>query len=609
MSASGVDVTGAGMQQVTLRNLLSSSNFINDGLLQPVQWHIWTDGVAVVSALLIKGKWLKGPDLSYSDTNSGTRIAKVAEDLLRGGYEGQKWPSMSVVFHCADDFNCVPVKTDMAAPDKYDLAESQILDEPESIIDERPQGAAAYRYIPLPGQRSATSVRLQAERGAVFQALIAPSSKARCVVTSAPVEFISAIPAFLEHRSKSEGDSNLSGADVIVLAYQRFTVVAGFRSAQPGRDELGAGAGLFTIVNIPSSRGVAERVKLEIERSSLGNVAVFLVQASPGVNTDGLAEDLTKHLQNIPGIMIGHLSMENVIAEITSVSPDIDMPEDQTIFRPEFLSAYRKVSDLPGGPMWQGSDQNAEVFSRAAMQNYSLMALRVEENRISYPEAMVAVVLRTARFVAMLAFVAWFVVTGIDISRSLKSEAWNLPPEQADAAAAELAKFTQLDKALSHWKSLTRPRSDAWTVMETICDILPQQKGLVARTLDYRVEMIAPSMKSADQKPTSVGYRRLWVIQGAATEQGAAFLDTLSTGKINEIVRDLQARFNIQQTVKLPLNSNIERQSKPPITINGVSYPIEFTLAITQLITDAEKEVALPTGAVPIPPVGMTTQP
>lgn len=608
MLFSGADHAGVGMQQVTLQNLLSSSNFISDGLAQPVQWHIWTDGAAVVSALSIRGKWVKGPELEYADTNTGTRIAKLAEELVRLGRDGQKWATMAVVFHCADEFHCCTVKEAMASPDKYDVAESLILEEPESVIDEKAQKGAAYRYLPLPGQRTAISVKIQGERFGVFQALISQASRIRCVMASAPLEMIAAIPAFLAHRSVDP--SVKAGADIVVLAYSRFAVVACFRTvtrddSSNGRSD--PGTGLLSVANVPGGRGVADRIRTEIVKESLSDVAVFVIQASPSGNAEQIVEDLQKGLYGrAESVQIGTLDMAAIREEMAQLSPGWVMPPDE-LFRPEFLSAHRELSLLPGNAVWHGSDVGGEAFCRAAMQNYSIQALRVEESRISYKEALIALLLRGASFVTLLIFVAWIVFIGIDVSRTLRSEAWNLPPERADEAAAEVVRLTQLDRAIAHWRSLVRPRSDAWSVMEAVCDILPEDQGLAARSVEYRVEMMMPATKSAKVKPQWVGYRRIWIIKGLATERGAAFLDTVSTERINDIMSGLLSRFGIKSDGKWPLTANIERQQKTPISINGVAYPVEFTLAISQVIPETEKELALPATSVAIPPISMTT--
>lgn len=590
-------------------HLFSPTYFVSDARLQAAQWHIWTDGQDVVSAILIGGQWLKGPDISYKDTHDGDTIQGIAARLVKEGFNGARAQTIGIVFHVADEFSTSAVRDSMSAPDRYREATATVLDEPGQVVDGMVEPGVAYRYFPLAGQKSAVVVRQAEERGRVFQPLIDSTSPIRIVLAVAAVEMIAAIPAFVEGEESEDANT----AELIALIYSRFTVACAF-----GKAVSGGGRGL-RVLDVWSHGGgrngpanFPQRLRRECEKLNAVSTTLTLVQCSPGAPVDALLSEIQEDA-SVNGTLpfnVALMRSADVYDQVREKLPTWNLPPED-IFRPEFFSAMQGFSKLPGVDTWFGSDTNALMFAQAASANFSSEAMRVDGERITRTEAAVLVFASAMKVVLLLGVVAALIFVGMDVVNTRKSEAWNLPPDDAIEASARFQKMTMLERSLKHWKALLAPRSEPWVTMELVAQLFPENCGALVREVTYRTEAMQPPPPTGGEPvdpPKTVGFKRQWTITGIATDRGGSYLDSLSNEKIEEGIARTEAvtgRRIYQRNPTEVLSVRVDRSRQPAAVVGGRNYPVKFDVTVEQIIA-TKSDLALPNDSVSIPPVKET---
>jgi hypothetical protein len=596
-----------------IRHLFDRDRFNTDPFLAPAQWHIWTDGLVAVSAMLIGGVWQKGPPVEYADTNATNRIASLADDMLKRGYNGQKTRNLGVILHSADDLILATVKAEMSTPDKYDLCEGLIVDDPASVLDAKPTAQSCYRYIPTPGNRKAVAAMAHSDRGTVLLPLASSDLGISVAVVLAPLEMVSIIPAILGPHDAGDGVTH----DVVVLQYHRMTLVSIF---QRPTDELPGG--LCGLINMPhGSRGgpsqAGERIKAELMGRGAKSLAVFVLQASPSVDIAPLLSDIKATMTGFKGqVMVGGIPAASIEGEMRSLNPDLPIPEGD-FFRPEFLTARRRNDSFVASNAWNGGDHSAAVqVARAATQNLSDHVMRGAEARLTYSDGALVAAGRIMSWLLIIAAITCIISAGLFVRATLTSPSWLLKEEQAEAAKERLVGERQIEAALVFWRDATIERSQAWRVLEQLCAIIPGGKGgVISRQLAYKLEPLLTAT-AGGKPPARIGFRRLWTITGAATEAGTASLDSMGQSTIEmAVAQGVDSPAPKGGGAKpvgqpYPLTVNMERTVRRGGPINGENYPTDWLLKLAQVIPATAIPESIPAGKSPqIPPPSKTTQP
>lgn len=587
----------AAQQQAKFGALFSNSAFLANARSQDAQWHIWTDGEGVVSAVYNRGRWADGPELKVEETYKGERMLEIAESYLR---QNKALHGLGVIFHAGDDFATATVKESMAGPENWSSARLTLIDDPAAVLDEKAQTDNSYRYVPTPGSGSACAVRMGL-REKVFASMVSAESRVQLSVESAPLELIQTARDFL----LQHGDSAKSGS-VILLVFPRFTALATVREST---------GELCSLINLPhTAKGipanVADRVLSEMRGNMLERVNVWLVQGGVSVERvlKSIIADFQSHAQNdlsfgenVELHAIGCWKGDAFAFTGGGESPTIydaiasshkERPH-RDIFRPEFLS---------------GPKANGFISAAIANQNFCSLAILAASSRITRTEAVIYNVVKFGRVAACLAILAGAAFGGLSAYGRIKSPAWMLEPKLAQDAAAKVDRLSQLNRSIIFWGNLFRPRSEAWVSMEFLSRLFPESdKGFLLNSVRYDIAPYAPEKKPgvALEKATSLGYVKQWVIKGFATEGQR---EQLGSKRVEAALADTEAAtgrrlFCEGPTQRLQVSFSSDRQS--PIVVGGVAYTSNFTLTLDLTVLPGDTE-ALPVGRAPFPAADQT---
>jgi hypothetical protein len=493
----------------------------------------------------------------------------------------------------------------MSTPDKYDLCEGLIVDDPASVLDAKPTAQSCYRYIPTPGNRKAVAAMARSDRGAVLLPLLSSDLGISVAVVLAPLEMISIIPAILGQHDAGDEVTH----EVVVSQYHRMTLVSIFQ--RPTNEQPG---GLCGLINMPHGTrtgpsGVGERIKADLMGRGAKSIAVFVLQASPSVNIELLLADIKSTMTGFKGqVLVGGIPADSIEGEMRSLNPDLPIPEGD-FFRPEFLTARRRNDSFRATDAWHGGDHSAAVqVARAVTQNLSDHVMRGAEARLTYSDGVLVAAGRIMSGLLITAAITCIISAGYFVKATLTSPSWLLKEEQAEVAKERLVGERQIEAALVYWRDATVERSQAWRVMELLCAIIPGGKGgVIAKQLTYKLEPLLTAASGKDNKLGRIGFRRLWTIAGAATESGTASLDSMGEATIGKAVDSTARKPEGQQ---YPITVNMERTIRRGGPINGENYPTDWLLKMAQVIPASSIPDAIPASKSPqIPPPPKTTQP
>ncbi len=570
MSRQSYQVAG---RQAKISALFSGSAFVTDARRQSGQWHLWTDGQDVASAIYVDGKWSQGPLVTYPETNQGDRLLALAEGILR---QKRSIQGVGLIFHIADEFAVCPVRTSYVAPDQHDEARLAILDEPATIIEESVKLGAAYRFVANHASRQGVAVRITERVGHEFSALVDPQSKIQLSMASAPLEMAALLP-----KVAATLDDPPSGSYIALLTYLRFTALAVY-------DEQGD---LFSLTTLPhgtrvSPSSVASRIASEMKTHAIVKGAVLVVSAGGNVTNAvaGIVQDFhtygatnAEFSKQVELHTLDSQELREACSKLGSVSY-----EDW--FRPEFL--------------WGQLDG---ALQSDASQNFSNEALRNASERITRSEAVFCVGARTAVKLGWLGAVGLLAWAGLSAFAAVRDPSWSVDPQKANAAAEKVERLSSLNRAASWWDGALQTRSAAWVNMEFISRLFPEGRGLVVTKAEYRMVPLMPDKKGSDEPPKKVGYTRTWQIEGMASAEGRP--DQLTRAFVESALADAESAtgkqlFKAIGTQRLTSNATSERQA--PLTSAGVEYLTKFTLNIEVVVT-ASDAMALPAGKAPFP--------
>jgi hypothetical protein len=166
-------------------------------------------------------------------------------------------------------------------------------------------------------------------------------------------------------------------------------------------------------------------------------------------------------------------------------------------------------------------------------------------------------------------------------------------------------KLQNIDKGVDEWKATLSPRSSAWSVMELVSRLFPENSGVLVRSVNYDVTPlpVAPgpgagaTVPGAAAKPlVGIGFKRVWKIDGIANDQGTSLIDTFSNEKVAQVFASLAK--DVHQPIFDPaptrsVQTRPTRNAQPPVSIGGKSYNAKFSIVIEQSVMP-EDELAFP---------------
>lgn len=183
--------------------------------------------------------------------------------------------------------------------------------------------------------------------------------------------------------------------------------------------------------------------------------------------------------------------------------------------------------------------------------------------------------------------IAYFVFGMIDLVR--KPE-WAFDPSQAETIKTRLAKLTSEHQKADHWNNLLEDRSKAWTAMESLARMFPENGGMLVKNYSHS------SKPDSTPGQAKIGFVKEWKITGFARDEALEYLNNLNTREginahFGEIARvtgntafsPTTGNRNITVNVKTQENGSFKPIPPEETSVADEStYPFTFDLTIIQ---------------------------
>jgi len=559
-------------RQARLKRILSPFAFAG-AIKQPLRCHLFYDGRNVISSVVFgfgtNRSWQEGPALSAEQLGQPEKLKIVAEELLRRWQTpNRKHVGLGVILHLADELKLEFVREDFENPEIYKQADTLIRENPDTVLpDFSPDGAAQCRYYPLFSSQRALVLRHSIQFLGSLDSLAEADIKV--AIHSAPVEALAVYLKFC--RPSLEGKPHC-----FAFFYDQFTVLVPIENGildlkvLPHREQ-----------SVPPTFGDDLFSILE-ERGLVDSCALILVPCGtrdPTLLFSELEAYARRNRKSAEGLEIQ-------VPEAESFWRAVPEPglEKAGVQRPEFLAEYAEwFGATDEFPTTSGIDADLQRFGQLCRQNFWPDDHESREKHLSRTLAITMLGLRVARTVGVILLIAMGAWFGVYAFGASQNEALHILPDLINGKRAELAQLIETKDFLSRWDSALTPRSQAWSIMDFVLDLLPQSNDLVCEKMLY-------TMKQGEGKPgvarpgAKTGFVREWVLEGTCDESGRLVLSRLlEPSTLNHVFNSTAERlgdasFGLsgERTARAVLREEV----KPMAQAGGLPY--QFRLVVTQ---------------------------
>ena len=552
-----------------LRHTTRATNtaWYQDALELEFQLHIRADG-ASINTFYHDGKkeqWTTGPTLSDEILKEPAKLESfIAEALRYARSNGAK--SLGVILHIADEFATTELKPELNNPAALgDIKEAAILN-PVSILEDSTIIAeqASWRVIPYPaagGSVIGSTITLSKQYAPLIAALHQTGEKENFPIISHAVSAPLVAMMALSHSLTPTPNKPF----VAILQYSWFTVLAFFNEHADLRL-------IRTLQNRGLNRPTGFINALTTTKASLEFIDPDIFIMRLGENVDAtLDEDLRSHFNKCRVEIVEQNSIQGIPAwcpEPAISSPSSTVPA-ATIVSHTFTIL------------------NEEKW---ALQNFLPISKDVVEIYPTRSEMRLLKMLRLARVaVFSIAFlcITYFCFGMVDL---ISRPEWSFQPSQAEATQARLSKLTVERQRADHWNNLLEDRSKAWTSMESLARMFPENSGMLVKTYSHAAK------PDTTQGNARIGFVKEWKITGYARDEALDYLNTINTKEgisahFSEIAtvtgnnsyRTNMGNRNIVVNIRTQENGSYKYVSPDEASnADESTYPFTFDLTITQ---------------------------
>jgi hypothetical protein len=565
-------------QQAKLRRVLSRYAF-GGPLEQSVRWHLFYDGVRVIS-VVAQGtgatlNWSPGPAIEAADLGQADRLRTLVKEFSHGlKLSARDQTSIGVILHLADEIDVGIVQEAYENPELFEQARAVVREIPSEVVtdlstDQDP--AIQWRYYPLLSGQRAVVLRHRLE---FFESLQTVTNLyIKVAVHSAPIEMLA-----LYLRLYAEAIEEKPHC--FVLFYDRFTVI------------VPANQGALDIKVLPHRQqdvppAFGDDLFSLLERFGLVNSCVLLlVQCGTRDPTrlftelDGYAR---RNHKNADGLEIQIPDKETVWSLFEDSAPG--KIKSEIIQRPEFLTEY---NEKPGKefPLSLGIKSDAHRFGILSRETFWPDDQKTRDQRLPRSLAMAMTALLAARVLGILCLLALAGWLALSVAGASHGDPLRLLPEMVSSKQAELIQLRETQQYLTLWDKILTPRSEASSAMDFFLALVPEGHEVVCDRLKYAFKQGDPRSGAADKG--AGGFSRQWSIEGSCTEQGRDHLERLREGStISSLfaataLRLTDSSFTVTDTrgVKVVLRE----EANPQFGVEGKigALPYQFRLEVTQ---------------------------
>jgi hypothetical protein len=576
--------------QAKLRRVLSPTAFAGT-LDQPSRWHLFYDGKRFASVLCSgtdeTRSWSAGPFVSAAELEEPQALRSRAKELL----ESQKSAGLGIVLHLADALDQGIVQQEFANPELFEQARALIRETPDQVVTDLPddlERAVQWRYYPLLNGQRVVVLRHDLEFLTALETLAELDVKV--AVHSAPVEMLAIYLKLYERQIEEK-------AHCFVFFYDRFTVVVPVHQGVLDFKVL-----LHRQQEVPATFG--DDLFSLLEKLGMVDSCVLLLVPcgthEPTLLFHELDAYTRRNQKNAEGIEIQIPDHETLWGVLSGFAQSELKPS--AVQRVEFLSEYRD---------WSGEQFPLALTAGGDIQRFAILSRETfwpddrESRAKKLPKnlAMLMLGLRAARLLGLLFLIglgAWFAFSVVTANQG---EALRTLPEVIAGKRAEFQRLTGVKQYLTIWDKILAPRSQAWSTMDFLLGLLPENEDVVWDNVDYAIKQ-SNGRPGAKGNTAPEGFSRQWTIEGLCNDQGRTLLERLrETAALTKIFSDTAARLNdtgFAVSGKRTVKADLREEANPHVSTaseNG-GLPYTFKLVITQNIP-ANDPLALP--AIPKP--------
>jgi hypothetical protein len=554
----------------------------------PYQLHIRVDGASILTFYYDQKQslWSPGPKLKDGSLHDPGQLEEIAAEALRF-VRTQGGSALGLILHIADEFATTDIKPELnSTAELTDLRQTAITD-PESILEDSSIQAdqSAWRVLPYPaatGDRIGTTVTVSRQYApliALFREV--GENENFPIITlalSAPIVAIMGLGQILKPTP--------GRPFVAILQYSWFTVLAFFNDQADLR-----------LTRTLQHRGLRRptnfRNALSTTNASLEFVDPDLFLVPLGGNVDAsLDEDLR---------MTFSASRVEVIDPITT--------NEIPAWSPEFINATQAPNNSDSIQSHTFSVLRDEKW---ALQNYLPIPQEISEVFPSQKEIQLLRFIKKSRYALAGAAVLCVGTLSFSVFEITKKPEWAFDENQSKTAQAMMTKLTQEKQRGEFWSNLLEDRSKAWTSMESLARMFPENSGILVKTYSHTATPEAASAVPKGALNSKAGFSKEWKITGFARDEAIEYLNSLNTkegitdhfagvAKITGNSSYIPNLGNRGLTINVRTQENSSYKPNPAATPNNsdtTSYSLTFDLTINQRF-EASDPLALNTTKAP----------
>jgi hypothetical protein len=570
--------------QAKLKRLLSPDAFAV-ALEQPKRWHLFYDGLQVIS-VIAQGKgstrvWSEGPPMTVAELKRSEALQTRAKELRRqttsekGGYSG-----FGVVLHLADQLDQGIVDEEFENPEFFEQASALIRETPSRVVtdlSEEIDPTFQWRYYPLLSGQRALALRHHVDFLSAFEVL--GNLDVKVAIHSAPVEMVAVYLKLYEQSIQGK-------AHCFVFFYDRYTIL------------------------VPVHEGVLDFKVLSHRQqdvpSSFGDDLFSLLERLGFVDSCVLL--LVKCGTHEPTLLFNELDAYARRNQKDADGIEIQIPDHETVWsvlnewaqgqlkasiveRPEFLSEYTEWFGNEF-PLTLGIQGDVKRFGALSRQTFWPDDQQTRDERLPRSLAMLMLALRIGQVCGLLFLIglgAWF---AIYVTKAYNGEALKMLPEAILGQQTNFEHLNSMKQYLAKWDKILTPRSQAWSAMDFVLSVLPEGGDLICDKVDYAIKQ-TDARATGGQPSAAAGFSRQWIVDGFCNDQGRVVLARLQEASVlakifsetGERIGDPSFAVSGNRTVKAVLREEANAQYGVAGQGNMAgAMPYQFRLVVTQTI-------------------------
>jgi hypothetical protein len=552
-----------------LRSTTRASNaaWYQEALDLNFQLHIRADGSTVSTFYFDrkKDRWSPGPSVEEGVFHDSAKTdSLIAEALKCARSNGAT--SLGVILHIADEFATTELKPELDNPAALPELRETAFTEPSSILEDSSiqMDQATWRVIPYPAAGSAvigTTITLTRQYAPFLNSLREAGESANFpLITHALSAPLVAIMGLSQVLKPTPGKPF-----VAVLQYPWLTALAFFNEHADLR-----------LVRTLQHRGLRRPTNF---RNALltTNASLEFVDSDLFLVPLGTDVDATLHADL-------KITFNTCRVEVIQLIEAEGVPK----WCPEPAIA---ATPVPAG----ARGITSHTFSilrddKWALQNFLTTPKEAVEIYPDHSEMRLLKYLRLSRVAVFAITVLCFAYLAFGMIDLMRRPEWSFHPSQASFVQEKLSKLTLERKKGEHWNNLLEDRSKAWTTMESLARMFPENSGMIVKTFAHAVR---PATTPGQAK---VGFTKEWKITGYARDEALEYLNNLNTREgisahFSEIAKLTGSQAYSPNTGNRNIVVNVRTQENsgykaiPPEQAHIAdesTYPFTFDLTITQ---------------------------